>query len=972
MANPAHAFALSGSNLISFHPASPTVANTIAITNLAAGETLVGIDFRPQNGMLYGLGVNAAANTATLYGISTRTGFAFVVGGVPGQIAFTTDGVTAVDLPDPATVGYSFDFNPVADRIRVTTDSGLNFRINPNSGLPIDGDAGTLGTNPDGAINTGSTSADGAAYTNNQPNSVVTTLYTLDSVTNSLFIQSPPNAGTQTLGQTVTLNGSPLDFSSATGFDIASGVNAAAPDTPVVSGSALALLTVGGTTALYSIDLTTAAATLVGNLLNGTTPATGLAVQSDLGGIPAVALSADGTSLLRFNTAAPGTTTAVSVTGVNVGEILVGIDFRPATGQLYGFGADASAETGTTYVIDPQTGVATALGAPLVFVDLPAGGYGFDFNPTVDRIRITTDSGLNFRINPNNGSLAGSDVAINGGATGVSAAAYTNNYGQSPLGPPPATLYTLDPASDTLFIQNPANAGTQISPHAVTLGGSPLDFSSANGFDIPASVRVATTGAAASGFGYAALTVAGVTGLYLIDLATGAAQNLGVIGTGAVALAGLALGDAPSAPIITSDGGGATAAVAVAENNTPATIVTATDGDFDALTFAIIGGADAARFQINASTGALTFIAAPDFETATDADHNNSYIVQVRASDGGFSDTQTLTVNVTDVNEVIQFTGSAGNDTFNAPGGSARIDAFGGVDTVNFAFRLVDATVTYSGDRVIIDTASSHTVLTGVERFAFTDGTVDNNDGNRLVDDLFYYAKYHDVWNAHADADTHYDASGRHEGRDPSAFFSTVLYQSANPDVAAAGVNPLSHFDATGWREGRIPSLTFDPAQYLTANPDVAAANVDPLLHFLTFGHQEGRQPFAPTELLANNGFDYVYYLAHNPDVKAAGVDPFGHFQTNGWHEGRNPNALFDVNGYLSNYGDVAAANINPLDHYNRFGWHEGRDPSVGFDTTSYLAAYPDVAAAGINPLTHFLAFGIHEGRSPFADGVWG
>src|SRR4030095_8132597 len=107
MANPAHAFALSGSNLISFHPASPTVASTIAITNLAAGDTLVGIDFRPQNGMLYGLGVNAAANTATLYGISTRTGFAFVVGGVSGQIAFTTDGVTAVDLPGAATVGDS-------------------------------------------------------------------------------------------------------------------------------------------------------------------------------------------------------------------------------------------------------------------------------------------------------------------------------------------------------------------------------------------------------------------------------------------------------------------------------------------------------------------------------------------------------------------------------------------------------------------------------------------------------------------------------------------------------------------------------------------------------------------------------------------------------------------------------------------------------------------------------------------------
>ena len=238
-------------------------------------------------------------------------------------------------------------------------------------------------------------------------------------------------------------------------------MNAAAPDTPVLSGSALALLTVGGATALYSIDLTTAAATLVGNLLNGTTPTNGLAVQSDLGGIPAVALSADGLNLIRFNTAAPGTTASVSVSGITAGQTLVGIDFRPATGQLYGFGADGSAETGTTYIIDPQTGVATALGAALVFPDLPASGYGFDFNPAVDRIRITTDTGVNFRVNPNNGALAGSDVAINGGAAGVSAAAYTNNYGQSPLGTPPATLYTLDPASDTLFIQNPANAGTR-------------------------------------------------------------------------------------------------------------------------------------------------------------------------------------------------------------------------------------------------------------------------------------------------------------------------------------------------------------------------------------------------------------------------------------------------------------------------------------------------------------------------------
>ena len=317
-------------------------------------------------------------------------------------------------------------------------------------------------------------------------------------------------------------------------------------------------------------------------------------------------------------------------------------------------------------------------------------------------------------------------------------------------------------------------------------------------------------------------------------------------------------------------------------------------------------------------------------------------------------------------------TGTTGNDSYTAIAGVEFIDAGAGVDTIAFNFKLVDATVTYSGNKVIIDGPGSHSVLSGFEVFSFTDGTVNNNDGDVLVDDLFYYSKYHDVWTAHADADAHYHTVGWKEGRDPDAFFSTVIYLSANPDVKAAAVDPLKHFDISGWKEGRVPSLNFDPAAYLAANPDVKAAGVDPLAHFLQFGAGEGRQPIAPTELIAANGFDYVFYLNHNPDVAAAGVDPLAHFQQFGWKEGRNPNALFDTTGYLNNYLDVKAANINPLDHYNQFGWHEGRDPSVGFDTTSYLAAYPDVNAANVNPLAHFLHFGIHEGRSPFADGLWG
>ena len=119
-------------------------------------------------------------------------------------------------------------------------------------------------------------------------------------------------------------------------------------------------------------------------------------------------------------------------------------------------------------------------------------------------------------------------------------------------------------------------------------------------------------------------------------------------------------------------------------------------------------------------------------------------------------------------------TGTSGDDGY-AASGSQRFDGLGGTDTITFGFKLVDANINFSGNQVIIDGPGvSHTVLTGFEIFQFTDGTVNNNDGDRLVDDLFYYAHNHGVWNAHADADAHYDTVGWHQSRDPNAFFSTV------------------------------------------------------------------------------------------------------------------------------------------------------------------------------------------------------
>src|SRR5215831_12620580 len=252
-------YALSGSffpTLISFNPADPVVGTSIPVTGLTAGQTLVGIDVRPANGLLYGLGVNAATDAATLYTISVLTGVATIVGSFNSPVV--------IDFP--ASADYGFDFNPVVDRIRVTTDTGLNFRINPNNGSLAGLDPMIVGSE-----------ISGVAYTNNEThNSGVTTLYTLDPLSDRLMIQGfggNPNGGVQTAVGSVG-----VDFSTVNGFDIPPGVDTLVANAGVPSGSGLALLTVGGTVQLYIIDLVTGAGTLIGNFLDGITPASGLAI----------------------------------------------------------------------------------------------------------------------------------------------------------------------------------------------------------------------------------------------------------------------------------------------------------------------------------------------------------------------------------------------------------------------------------------------------------------------------------------------------------------------------------------------------------------------------------------------------------------------------------------------------------------------------------------------------------------------
>ena len=99
-----------------------------------------------------------------------------------------------------------------------------------------------------------------------------------------------------------------------------------------------------------------------------------------------------------------------------------------------------------------------------------------------------------------------------------------------------------------------------------------------------------------------------------------------------------------SAPVITS-----AAALTSPENRLTAGTITATDANVNPLTYAIVGGADAARFTIDAQTGVLRFVSAPNYEAPADAGANNVYDLTVSVSDGiAPAVTQAITVTVTD------------------------------------------------------------------------------------------------------------------------------------------------------------------------------------------------------------------------------------------------------------------------------------------------------------------------------------
>lgn len=246
-----------------------------------------------------------------------------------------------------------------------------------------------------------------------------------------------------------------------------------------------------------------------------------------------------GNRLVSIDSTAPGTIrSSIALTGLQGNEQLLGIDYRPASPRvLYGLGS-----AGRLYAINPLTGSAVAVGAPVTINGVAAG---IDFNPSVDRLRVVTNTNQNLRLNPDTGALAATDSLVAyavgdinaGSAPRIAGAAYTNN---SP-GATPTTLYVIDTNRGVLATQGSVGSAP-VSPNSgqlFTVGALGVATNDNVGFDIGRDGTVLAT-----------LVTPGslTTQLYSIDLTTGAATLIGRVGTAGTTYLGLAI----AAPTIAS------------------------------------------------------------------------------------------------------------------------------------------------------------------------------------------------------------------------------------------------------------------------------------------------------------------------------------------------------------------------------------------------------------------------------------
>lgn len=259
-------------------------------------------------------------------------------------------------------------------------------------------------------------------------------------------------------------------------------------------------------------------------------PSTATAASDELYGLTAA------NELETFTKAAPGVTSApMAISGLQPGEMLLGIDTRPATNELYALG-----DSSRLYRIDPESGMATAVG-PVLDPMLDGDVFGFDFNNAVDRIRIVSDTGQNLRAHPDTGEVVAVDGDLayvaedeNAGAMPmVVAAAYTNPDNDPDTG---TALFNVDAAANRLVLQDPPNDGGLQTIGSLGLPEGSTVHSFDIGSDPPDAILLATPG------------MDGAPTLYRVNLETGATTFIGEVGESSLVSIAMLVEAAPAPP----------------------------------------------------------------------------------------------------------------------------------------------------------------------------------------------------------------------------------------------------------------------------------------------------------------------------------------------------------------------------------------------------------------------------------------
>lgn len=243
-------------------------------------------------------------------------------------------------------------------------------------------------------------------------------------------------------------------------------------------------------------------------------------------------------------------------------------------------------------------------------------------------------------------------------------------------------------------------------------------------------------------------------------------------------------------------------ALTLAENGTDVTRIDAFDEDGDKIVYAIAGGADAALFAIDAVSGGLTFLAAPDFEQPGDADGDNVYDVSVSASDGLFSDTQSLSVTIANVREGATIYGTSSGNTItttSSPSGQPRATEYedmvlglGGNDTIRTAGGddIVDGG---TGNDQITGGAGADRLTggSGADRFILTSTSESKVDRFDVITD-FSVAQDDRISLSAIDANSN------------AAYNQRFSFIGANAFTGAAGQLRFEHKDGATWVSGDV------------------------------------------------------------------------------------------------------------------------------------------------------------------------